>query len=264
MDDILAELGIPDSDGTISNLIKHPPKSDVVIRTIYKSLDDYFMIEASLVVCSGEVRRRNPAAQKRPVQFLKTARVSVREGASQGEYERAKMLFEKFPDIIPEPILGAENEFRSEYIPGVTLRCLALRFGLSKPMTGDMPFKPRVPSEDDLGSLFRHANQVAESLKRLHEFGYIHGDLHLENVLIAPGRAVLVDLETVRESRGKEDEENDFKNLRAFARRLLDAGAKPPKDSFLFKMLVTEEAAPLPSPHQAASEHHKQQVLAER
>jgi len=241
---ILADLGIPDADGKLSRLIEHPPKEDFLIRTVYKSPETFFRVVASVVICSEETRRAFPAAKKHPVQFKKTAENNVHAAGPRGEYEHAKILHKKAPGRVPEPIACGEKEYRSEYVPGITLRCLAIRFGLSRPLKTDIPFTPRTPTEGDLAALWHHAEQATESLRQVHQAGYIHGDLHLENIIIAPGRAVLVDLETARKSHGPEDENADFGNLKSFARKLLNAGAQPPKDSVLLK-IVNEEDPPL-------------------
>jgi len=257
---ILVDLGIPDDDGRLTEYLRNPPNDDVVVRTLYKSPDDYFMVEASIVVCSASERSQSLGARKRPVHFRKTIKTSAPDAGPRTEFDKARELYKKMPSVVPEPISCDEHEIRSEYIPGISLRCLAIKFGLATPLKGDGPFKKRPPGEFDLHSLWRHAEQASSSLEQFHKNGYIHGNLHLENIIIAPGRAVLVDLKTARPSRGREDEENDFKNIVAFARKLIAAGAKPDEKSPLLQRVNNAQEQPLPGRTYQSHQHHAEVI----
>jgi len=61
-------------------------------------------------------------------------------------------------------------------------------------------------------------------VRQLHEAGWVHRDLHRENVLVADGRLVLIDLQAARRSHGETARIRDLGRLDHSLRRILSRG----------------------------------------
>jgi tRNA A-37 threonylcarbamoyl transferase component Bud32 len=91
-------------------------------------------------------------------------------------------------------------------------------------------FVAGVPLAQALGAGRQRRAAILESLGRavaeVHAAGFAHGDLHAGNVLVADGRAVLLDLQHARRLRGPADRLRDLGRLDYSLWRLVNAPAR--------------------------------------
>jgi hypothetical protein len=175
------------------HLIRNPPGSDFVVRTIaLRKAGDMPLMSAQLVIAGAETRREFPAAETYPLHFRKTYFPASLHGDPQVEYERQMRASELLP--VPPPIGWTPLTFRSCYLPGLPFHRLSA-FGID-PEEANIQIALELPMATVAG-LWLLLEQAFRHVTTLHEADFVHGDLELHNMVVCPSplQVHLIDFE---------------------------------------------------------------------
>jgi len=202
--------------------ISKPQEEDIICRQIFENQS----VRCELVIAGKETRKAFPLANEFPIHVLKT-NMGDMEYDARKEFSLTLLLATEAPGLGPMPIGFTNKTFRSEFINGQTIRSLSAPFPIYK-VKGDTK-EPKKPSKEDLTSIWQAAEKTYLQAKELHESGFTHGDLHMDNVIIdTNGNAKLIDFETLQEPLREEDYEKDFFNIKELGKKLVHLGLEPP------------------------------------
>lgn len=179
------------------HLIRNPPGSDFVVRTIaLRKAGELPLMSAQLVIASLETRRNFPAAETYPLHFRKTYFPASLHGDPQVEYQRHLRASEVLP--VPPPIGWTPLTFRSCFLPGLPFHRLS-SFGL-EPAEANIQRALELPMANVAG-LWLLLDQAFQHVTTLHRAGFVHGDLELHNMVVCPSplQVHLIDFENARE-----------------------------------------------------------------
>ena len=169
-------------DTTFSELLKHPPESDYVIRRLsQKTVNGEPLIQGELVISSAETLAEYPLAKTYPVHFRKTYYPICFHQDPGREYENHQAASELID--VPPPIGCDRTTFRSCFLPGVPFDRLS-KFGV-EPEDRNIQVASELSPAASIG-LWHSLTEIYEKVSKLHQGGLVHGDLFLHNVIVSP------------------------------------------------------------------------------
>lgn len=200
----------------LEKLLSNPPNEDTTLHVIYKT--PYVLGE---VVLSGKnTMSKHPLCQFYPIHFKKTylkelsrwetnpaheARQSHRiwkhfqsEGASPSLLEQSQPK-----SRVPLPLGSTPSSYRSQLLEAKSLGALS-------PVNSNAPCQELLKqildfrkSQGSLLNLWKGIESLNQSIDLLHQGGFLHNDLHKENLLIHEEESItqgcLIDFETSEE-----------------------------------------------------------------
>jgi serine/threonine protein kinase len=173
-----------------------PCDADTVIANVYRYLDHRrnTVTRGEIVVPGTETKRDYPKTAKLPFHFKKTftpASAPVKRGETpEIEFIKTLQIHAVLANHVPEPLGYSEWVYRSAVVLGQTLNALSPFADLSYEDAVQLHLPPETLREH-AASLIRGC----ELVKNLHEKGFIHGDLHLDNLMRGEDeKMMLIDL----------------------------------------------------------------------
>lgn len=200
----------------LESLLNNPPNEDTTLHVIYKT--PYVLGE---IVLSGKnTISKHPLCQFYPIHFKKTylkelsrwetnpaheARQSHRiwkhfqsEGANQNLLEQNQPK-----SRVPLPLGSTPSSYRSQLLEAKSVGALS-------PVNSNAPCQELLKqildfrkSQGSLLNLWKGIESLNQSIDLLHQGGFLHNDLHKENLLIHEGESMpqgcLIDFETSEE-----------------------------------------------------------------
>lgn len=222
--DTLSAYNIPDPNGELLDWLEHPTKEDIIIRTVFQNV----FVSGFLVAAGTNTRETYPDANDLPVHFLKKVKCGERAYFPNREFDITKEVSECLPGLCPRPLGFSKTRdiafFRSEYILGQTVRSKCSPYGFLRTLP-EQALPKLDAGREDLSAMWAYAQASLASALSLHDLGVIHGDLHMENIILDPtaGFATLIDLETSQAPRDETFFDLDLGNIKAFGRRVQTA-----------------------------------------
>jgi hypothetical protein len=161
-------------------LIQRAPQQDFVVRTLAKRMaGDMPLMSGELVIASRATREQFALAQQFPLHFRKTYYPGQLRGDPKGEYERHLLASQVLG--IPAPIGHHQGVFRSCLLPGKPFDSIT-PFG-TEPEDSNIKHAEKLPLASAAG-LWLLAEQIMQTLTRLHDAGLTHGDAELHNFIV--------------------------------------------------------------------------------
>jgi hypothetical protein len=208
----------------LEKLVKSPKEEDTTLHIIYQTP----FVKGEIVIAGKKTRRENPSTQLFPIHFKKTylQKLSRWETSPQHESKMTYLVWKHFQEVQGENIdnkTGSEPEslapmplgsndkeltFRSELIEGKSIGAL---MPFSKTTEINTLTEQILEARKNFGSIketwggLEEANEVANCL---HAGGFLHNDLHRENILLRKTKgsngedkfkATIIDFETTEE-----------------------------------------------------------------
>jgi len=161
------------------------PAKDEVLAVLY----DNGAIRGEMVLTGRETIDRFPAAAKFQLHFRKTNLSDLGYHPTE-EYQHLRVLGSEAPGIAPVALGHTQCILLTEFIPGKSLLALS-PFSFPRANPGKIA---------NPGGLWAAAQAAYDAAEELHGAGWVHGDLHLDNILITgEGKARIIDFESLRQ-----------------------------------------------------------------
>lgn len=213
----------------LEDLLENPPKEDTSLIVIYETN----LVKGEIVAAGTDTLKNMPLTRLQPIHFKKTLL-----GKSQEESERTKEEMEKSLEIwastrkeqsrLPMPLSASKNQFRSELIMGKALLTLSPvpwketaeskeQYNAIKSIIAKKKeFPASSPEQKEIKTHWDRLESAHECCKQLHGKGWLHHDLHLQNILVETetNQGFLIDFETSEPSEffpGKNPNPEDLK-----------------------------------------------------
>lgn len=161
-----------------------PGDADAIIANVYRFLDHRrnTVTRGEIVVPGAQTKRDFPKTAKLPFHFKKTftpASAPVKRGETpEMEFTKTLQIHAVLANHVPEPLGYSDWIYRGAVVFGQTLNALSPFADLSYEDALELHLPPQTLHEH-AASLIRGC----ELVKNLHEKGFIHGDLHLDNIM---------------------------------------------------------------------------------
>jgi len=193
------------------------PAKDEVLAVLY----DNGAIRGEMVLTGRETIDRFPAAAKFQLHFRKTNLSDLGYHPTE-EYQHLRVLGSEAPGIAPVALGHTQCILLTEFIPGKSLLALS-PFSFPRANPGKIA---------NPGGLWAAAQAAYDAAEELHGAGWVHGDLHLDNILITgEGKARIIDFESLRQPQDESEFEEDNSQILDFAKAILRTGFRPPMGS---------------------------------
>lgn len=179
-----------------AQLIRYAPDHDFVMRTIARrEASGLQLMSAEMVIAGKETRKQFPMAEQYPMHFRKTYFPGRLHGDPSVEFENQKSASEILD--APPPIGWTKDTFRSCFVPGKPYSRLT-PFG-ADPVEGNVQVAEELALATAIG-LWWLCTRAFDALVRLHEGGFVHGDMELHNIAVSPSpvEVVLIDFELAK------------------------------------------------------------------
>lgn len=179
--------------GDYAAMVERAPRGDFVVSTLAKrEVNEMPLMVADLVIAGEATREYHPLARTYPLHFRKTFFPGQMHGDPSIEFGHQTRAAELLG--IAPPIGHTPRTFRSCLVPGRPYSRLT-PFG-SEPEGSNLPKADKLEVAAAIG-LYRTAEAVFHSLRKLHAGGLVHGDPELHNFMVAfsPIEVVPIDFE---------------------------------------------------------------------
>jgi hypothetical protein len=176
------------------HLVERAPLRDFVVRTVAKKeANNMLLMTGDIVIASGEVRDRFPAARTYPMHFRKTYYPARLHGDPRLEFERQNEAAALIG--LPAAIGHSPDEFRACFLPGTPYSRLS-PFDV-EPDTSKVRHAEALSLVGAAG-LFRLLEEAFNRLAALHAGGLVHGDTELHNFIVcsSPLETIPIDFES--------------------------------------------------------------------
>lgn len=203
----------PISKKNLEQIIKHPPKEDVVLHKIYETA---FVI-GEIVIAGKETRKAHPLTEFFPIHFRKTYKGTSRwETNPAQETLISQYVWEYFSEVTtpdsdnppaqcPRPLGCDHKTYRSQLIEAKSLGSLSpiqIR-GDDSPKTIACQILQAREHYGGVSWLWNGLEALNKAVDLFHQGGFLHKDLHRENMMLSQRngkwRAALIDFETTIE-----------------------------------------------------------------
>jgi hypothetical protein len=193
----------------LEKLLEEPPQDDTTLHIIYKT--PYVLGE--IVVAGKKTRKMHPLCSFHPIHFKKTylKAMSRWETDTKHEATQSHKVWSHFEESstqttrakVPLPLASSPTTFRSQLLTGKSLGALSPVRHTGK--TEDT-LKQIVDAKKNFGSiktLWEGLESLNEVVDTLHNGGFLHNDLHKENLLLCEEggklHGAIIDFETTEE-----------------------------------------------------------------
>ena len=180
-----------------------PCHADTVIANVYRFLNHRrkTVTRGEVVVPGAETKHDFPKTANQLIHFKKTftaASAPVKRGETpEIEFAKTNSIRGILPNHVPEPLAWSKWIYRSAVVFGQTLGALS--------PFADLPYEAALELHLPSDELLDHAGALVRGCKlasHLHDHGFIHGDLHLDNIMRGEDeRMMLIDLAASRQIR---------------------------------------------------------------
>ena len=196
----------------LEHLLENPPEEDTPLHIIYQT--PYVLGE--VVLAGKKTRQNHPLAQFYPIHFKKTylKKMSRWETSPTHEAQQSHKVWKHFEEEanmpkanqqphVPLPIGGDAMTYRSQLLEAKSLGALSPINSNGSPQE---ILKQILKAKKDYGSvkkLWTGLESLNDQINTLHSGGFLHNDLHKENLMInemgETPIGCLIDFETTEE-----------------------------------------------------------------
>jgi len=200
--------------------MKKPPASDQILQVVY----DNGVIRGERVRAGADTIAAFPSVAEFAEHFRKTNLSDLRY-RPRDEFAKLSLLHEECEGIAPRPLGVTQTTLLQEFVDGKTL----MTHNPFVPTRGVSP----VTGFTRLPDLWNMAEGAYAEVQKLHEAGFVHGDMHLDNVVIQKsGKARLIDFESLRQPQSEDEFTEDLEQIVAFGALISRAGHTPGPGEF--------------------------------
>jgi hypothetical protein len=193
-------------------LLENPPKEDTTLHIIYKT--PYVLGE--IVLAGKKTSQDHPLCQFYPIHFKKTylKEISRWETSPAHEAKQSHKIWQHFQEsitqnqdeskpTIPLPLGGSPNTYRSQLLEAKSLGSMSPVNSNATPQEICKQIAVSRKNLNSIESLWAGIESLNQKVATLHKGGFLHNDLHKENLLIRETEGklegCLIDFETSEE-----------------------------------------------------------------
>jgi len=190
----------------LEKLLETPPEEDTTLQVIYKTP----FVLGEIVLAGKQTRRAHPLCAYHPIHFKKTylQKLSRWETSPAHEARISKQVWNHFQEedrasSVPLPLASTPSTFRSELMDAKTLGALSPINNSDDPNDLARQIVEAKAHHGAIRPLWDGLQSLLEETKALHSGGFLHHDLHRENLMLQNTpeglRGCLIDFETTEE-----------------------------------------------------------------